>query len=153
MCCSFLTALLRAANPKDGGVFYDLGSGWGKAVFGTAALYPRLKKVVGIEYLPGLNSKATALQSKFSRIGGAPISFVNKDFTSVSVADADVIFAYATFYLTTVRRNVRPLGILDRFESECGMYACIGLSRPLCYTRAYTALLPVCGPTSQPACS
>jgi hypothetical protein len=53
---------------------------------------------VGVELLPGLHSKAVSLDGKFRRLGGSPCSFVNKDFTdsSVSLADADVIFAYAT---------------------------------------------------------
>jgi hypothetical protein len=36
---SFLAALLRIAQPQKGSVFYDLGSGVGKAVFGAALLY------------------------------------------------------------------------------------------------------------------
>lgn len=37
---SFLAVLLRQANPQPGEVFYDLGSGMGKAVFAAGLMYP-----------------------------------------------------------------------------------------------------------------
>lgn len=83
---SFLAALLRAAAPQDGEIFVDLGSGVGKAVFAAGALYPRLKKAVGVEYLPGLHQKAGQYQAKYRRLGGAPAEFVNADFTSPKVS-------------------------------------------------------------------
>ena len=47
---------------ERGGVFYDLGSGTGKAVFAAACLH-RFDACVGIELLPGLHDKALQLRA------------------------------------------------------------------------------------------
>src|SRR5882672_8410020 len=49
--------LLEKTKPQAGQVFYDLGSGSGKAVF-AAALAFDFSKACGIELLPGLYQKA-----------------------------------------------------------------------------------------------
>lgn len=94
---SFLAVLLRAANPSGNGVFYDLGSGVGRAVFGAAKLY-KWKKAIGVEYLAGLHKEAVKNEGKFKKLRGSPTQFVNKDFVDVDVSDAEVVFAYATKY-------------------------------------------------------
>ena len=48
----------------DGGVFYDLGSGTGKAVF-AAALIHRFERCVGIEVLESLHGAALELQQRW----------------------------------------------------------------------------------------
>lgn len=92
---SFLSVLLRAANPSGSGVFYDLGSGTGRAVLGAAKL-AKWKKAIGVEYLAGLHKVATQFESKFKRLGGSPTQFLNKDFIDVDLSDAEVVFMYAT---------------------------------------------------------
>ena len=47
---------------ESGGVFYDLGSGTGKAVFAAACLH-KFDACVGIELLPGLHDKALQLRA------------------------------------------------------------------------------------------
>jgi len=94
---SFLAVLLRAANPSGSGVFYDLGSGAGRAVLAAAKL-AKWKKAIGVEYLAGLHKEALKYEGKFKRLGGSPTQFLNKDFTEVDISDAEVIFVYATKY-------------------------------------------------------
>jgi len=48
--------VLRKINAPPGGVFYDLGSGTGKAVF-AARLTQDFQRCVGIEILNGLHSQ------------------------------------------------------------------------------------------------
>lgn len=95
-------ALLEKAMPRKGEVFYDLGSGIGKAVF-TAALYFDFKKTVGIECLPGLNraahtqlQKATDYLIPIEKL--APIQFVEADFLNYDFSDANIIFINATCF-------------------------------------------------------
>jgi len=94
---AFLAVLLGAANPSGSGVFYDLGSGVGRAVLGAAKL-ARWKKAIGVEYLGGLHKEAIKYEGKFKRLRGSPTQFVNKDFVDVDLSDAEVVFIYATKY-------------------------------------------------------
>ena len=93
----FLATLLRTAAPSGQGVFYDLGSGVGRAVFGAGKL-AKFKKAIGVEYLAGLHKEATKNEGKYKRLGGSPVSFQNKDFVDVDLGDAEVVFLYATKY-------------------------------------------------------
>lgn len=95
-------ALLEKAMPRTGEVFYDLGSGIGKAVF-TAALYFDFKKTVGIECLSGLTrtahaqlKKATDYFSSTEKL--ASIQFVQDNFLNYDFSDADIIFINATCF-------------------------------------------------------
>jgi len=106
---SFLL-LLEKVNPQSGEVFYDLGSGAGKAVF-TAALAYDFAKVYGIELLPGLcklaNSqmiKAKALlnlsgdkkQSALYLQRLAGVQFIQGNFLESDISGGDLIFINAT---------------------------------------------------------
>lgn len=51
---------------QKGGVFYDLGSGSGKAVF-AAALYHPFKKCVGYEILENLHNISMILKDKWEK--------------------------------------------------------------------------------------
>ena len=48
--CYFIP-LLNLVSPKPGEIFWDLGSGTGKALAIAALAFPFLKKVCGVEYL------------------------------------------------------------------------------------------------------
>mmetsp|Transcript_11511 Transcript_11511/g.22379 ORF Transcript_11511/g.22379 Transcript_11511/m.22379 type:complete len:326 (+) Transcript_11511:36-1013(+) len=97
----FLATLLRIANPKEGQVFMDLGSGAGKAVFAAAKLYP-WSKCVGVEFLAPLTAMAKNFQGKAGRVPGysPKIDLVTSDFTDekLDVSEADVLFAYSSKY-------------------------------------------------------
>lgn len=98
--------ILSAVKPKEDEVFYDLGSGTGRAVFLAGLLYP-FSRVNGIEKLSELWQTSKIIQNKFdSEVRpGLPdgkknlrINFIRGDFLEVDFFDADVIFAHATCF-------------------------------------------------------
>lgn len=52
--------VLRKINPEPGLIFYDLGSGTGKAVF-VARFTQDFSKCIGIEILEGLHNQASLI--------------------------------------------------------------------------------------------
>lgn len=58
-------SVLRKINPAPGTMFYDLGSGTGKAVF-IARLTQDFARCVGIEILHGLHSQAQKIVDRSS---------------------------------------------------------------------------------------
>lgn len=100
------TEILAAANPKPNEVFYDLGSGTGKAVFCAALLYD-WRKACGVELLPALYD---ASRSQLQKLNTLPevkkhfpekkfnIEFLQQDFLKTDLSDADVIFMHATTF-------------------------------------------------------
>lgn len=93
-------SILDIVKPKPYEIFYDLGSGSGKAVF-AAACYGEISKCYGIELLSNLyqlsNDKITQAKSanfpleKISRI-----QFINKNFFDVDFTNGNIIFINAT---------------------------------------------------------
>jgi SAM-dependent methyltransferase len=103
---SFYTILERTSpSPED--VFYDLGSGSGKAVL-SAILFFNVKKSIGIELLPPLYEKSNAQLEKATQrfqhhdiekeylpqMGR--IQFINASFLHYDFSDADIIYVAAT---------------------------------------------------------
>lgn len=103
---SFYTILERV-SPSEQDVFYDLGSGSGKAVLSTM-LFFNVQKSIGIELLPPLYNQANKLLSKaIQRLehhdienGSLPkmqhIQFINDSFLHYDFSDADIIYIAAT---------------------------------------------------------
>jgi SAM-dependent methyltransferase len=105
---SFLL-LLDKIKPQSGQVFYDLGSGAGKAVF-TAGLAYDLSKACGIEILPGLVKLATTQINKAKTLVNlgdknltevylqriSSVQFINDNFLNCDISDGDLIFINAT---------------------------------------------------------
>ncbi|NCT57322.1 MAG: hypothetical protein GW760_06420 [Legionella sp.] len=100
--------MIEKAEPKEGAIFYDLGSGAGKAVF-SAALYFDFNRCVGIELMDVLYkkslvslSKAHAILKSSAFVGDvyeqklSKISFVKHDFLTYDFSDADIIYLAAT---------------------------------------------------------
>lgn len=93
--------VLERVSPSPGEVFYDLGSGAGKAVFFAASFFP-FAKVYGVECLPALYDLANHLMNKAKGLlekyasEMAPTTFVMGDFLTMSIADADIVFINAT---------------------------------------------------------
>lgn len=93
--------ILALVKPNNTDVFYDLGSGTGKAVILAALLAP-FSKVVGIEILKELHETATTMCALYKQIVSQQksvrpvISFINTDFKKADFSDADVIFMNAT---------------------------------------------------------
>ncbi len=105
---SFFT-LLERCQPKTGEIFYDLGSGSGKAVF-SAALFFNLGKAYGIELLHDLYNlsneqikKCRSLIKKndkkyYDTISKKvmKINFINRNFLETNIKSADIIYINAT---------------------------------------------------------
>ena len=96
-------ALLSQTNINQDTVFYDLGSGTGKAVLACGMVFP-VKKACGIELFTNLyttslqqREKLCAFEEYQNRIGH--IKFINADFINVDFSDANLIFINATAFI------------------------------------------------------
>ena len=102
--CRHFVALLSLAHPNTQTVFYDLGSGIGKAVFACAMVFP-VQKSVGVEILLPLH--LTACQQK-NRLRHLPqyaaiadkIELRHADFLETGLEDATLIFINATAFFS-----------------------------------------------------
>ena len=93
-------ALLSLVNPDNKTVFYDLGSGVGKAVLACAMVYP-VQKSVGIELLPELHDCACDQRMQLATMplyaqSADRISFVLANFLEASLGEATLIFINAS---------------------------------------------------------
>ncbi len=98
--------VLSAVSPREGEIFYDLGSGTGKATLMAALTFP-FSRSVGIELLPGLGDAARQVQSQFDtqvrpqlppEYQQRRIDFIDGDFLQADLSTADVVFAHGTCY-------------------------------------------------------
>jgi SAM-dependent methyltransferase len=98
--------MLEKTQPKEGEVFYDLGSGTGKAVFAAHLLFP-FSKTVGIEILPTLYQASKTILEKYEKEvrpkilekkNQQKIEFILGDFLKIDFSDADVVFANSTCF-------------------------------------------------------
>ena len=102
--CQAFAAALSLAQPKATDVFYDLGSGCGKAVIAAALTYP-MKAYRGIEVLAPLHSAAITVRERLSGLSQASklaekIQFIHDDFLQHDFSDASVIFINATGFFS-----------------------------------------------------
>lgn len=98
--------ILEKANPKPGEVFYDLGSGAGKAVM-IAGLVFDFSKACGIEKLDSLYGLSVDLLKKLEEMPerkqllahkDLKIEFIHDDFLKPDISDADIVFLNATCF-------------------------------------------------------
>jgi precorrin-6B methylase 2 len=98
--------VLSAVSPREGEVFYDLGSGTGKATILAALTFP-FSRSVGIELLPGLGDAARQVLSQFDsevrptlgpEYQQRQIEFIDGDFLQADLSQADIVFAHGTCY-------------------------------------------------------
>lgn len=99
-------SILALTRPQPGEVFYDLGSGGGKAVFIAGLVYD-FKKVCGIEKLNRLYLLCQELLEKLKTLPEwqqyfpdktINIEFVQNDFLEQDISDGDIIFINATCF-------------------------------------------------------
>ena len=104
-------SILEKVRPQPGEIFYDLGSGSGRAVF-TAALNYDFSKAIGIEFLKGLYLVASRNIEKAKQIINthdryfipiylnriASIGFINGNLLDHDISDGDIIFINATCF-------------------------------------------------------
>jgi hypothetical protein len=67
-----LSDVLHRFCPQ-GGVFYDLGSGSGRAVFSAAINHPAFTKLVGVELLEGLHIIADRALGTYNQVSAAEL--------------------------------------------------------------------------------
>lgn len=98
--------IIKEANPKEGGVFYDLGSGTGKALILTHLLF-HFSKVKGIEYIPTLYESSKNILKRYNaeilpkikdKIPENNITIALADFLTSDISDADFIFMNSTCF-------------------------------------------------------
>jgi predicted RNA methylase len=97
--------ILKSLPFKSNGVFYDLGSGTGKAVI-LAALLFNFSKCVGIELLEPLHNAAQDIQLRFEKeiqslihnYEEKKIEFICEDFLFYDFSDANIIFTHSTCF-------------------------------------------------------
>ena len=92
------------ANPKEGDVFIDMGSGVGKMVL-AAAMTRGFKECRGVEILPELHEKATMARAKLRDAVGdeafamlPPTTLELGDMLAADVSDADIVYCFATCF-------------------------------------------------------
>jgi hypothetical protein len=95
-----LIALISLAQPDLNTVFYDLGSGTGKAVFACAMVFD-IKKSCGIELFPPLQHAAHQQLEHLNSLSEyqqhtKKITFICDNFLNICLADATLIFVSAT---------------------------------------------------------
>ena len=115
--------VISHAKPQPGEVFYDLGSGLGKAVV-AAFLLGNFSKVVGYELLEDLACSASELLEHFNTTvmpslqldkDTACMRLEQGDFLAADWSDADIVYANATRYdqelmqaITTKAEGLKP---------------------------------------------
>lgn len=104
-----------------GGIFYDLGSGIGKAVI-SAALLHNFDRCVGIELLPSLHSLALDLQRKYQKnkrkyewLAGATenVQFFNEDIFLHDWTKASCFFANSTCFDEEMIRKISEYPVVS----------------------------------------
>lgn len=122
--------VLRKINAKPGLVFYDLGSGTGKAVF-AARLTQDFSKCIGIEILKSLHTQASKIVKRYKDDFEAYLSLSNKNqgaqvfegsFLDFDWSDGDVVFANSTCFddqlmhdMSVQAENLKPGAIVVTF--------------------------------------
>ena len=97
--------MMEMTNPQPGEVFYDLGSGTGKAVIFAAFLAP-FKRAAGIELIEDLYQSASESASRYvnevqptlPEKQGQEVTFVNGSMFDQDTADGDVFFTHCTCF-------------------------------------------------------
>lgn len=95
-------ALLSLTKPNENTVFYDLGSGIGKAVLACSMVFP-VRKSVGIEIFPELYLNACKIAKQLTSMENYSehthkIQFILGDFLESDLSEATLIFINATAF-------------------------------------------------------
>lgn len=103
-------ALLSLTKPDDKTIFYDLGSGVGKAVIACAMVF-RVRKSVGFEWFESLHQSAYKQQQQLSNIPNysfiaETVAFFHADFLTKNIEDATLIFINATAFFGEMWINI-----------------------------------------------
>lgn len=98
--------LILDTEPRPGQIFYDLGSGTGKAVILAHLLFD-YKKAVGIELVAPLAEAAEEVEKRYEKeirptiakeTEGREIVLKQGNFLEVDISDADIVFMNSTCF-------------------------------------------------------
>lgn len=103
-------ALLSLAKPSPQTIFYDLGSGVGKAVIASAMVF-NLKKCCGIELFYEMHSAAVSQKQKLAALSSYAeksnaMYFIHGDILTTDFHDATLIFINATAFFGDHWRHI-----------------------------------------------
>lgn len=127
--CHFI-ALLSLAQPNEHTVFYDLGSGTGKAVIACTMVYP-IRKSVGIEVLSPLHQTACQQKQRLQlnahyAAAAEKIELRHADFLKTDLNDATLIFINATAFFSPLWEDLGA-----RLQNIISLRTVITTSKPL----------------------
>jgi hypothetical protein len=108
--------LSECCGGDDGtAIFYDLGSGSGRAVY-VARLLRDFDRCVGVELLPALHTLATSVQTCFDetfvnqqtnrRLPWSNVAFYNEDIVEYDWSDGKVVFLHSTCFDPNLLQSV-----------------------------------------------
>ena len=128
--------ILKKVKPGKGEIFYDLGSGTGKAVILASLLSP-FKKIVGIELLEDLIKVSERVLRRFKKIVKErfpklvlpQIEFVQGNFLWEDFSEADVVFVHSTCFsdelmesltnrLENLKKGSRVITVTQKLNSD-----------------------------------
>jgi hypothetical protein len=100
ICFAPFIALLSLAKPDENTVFYDLGSGIGKAVIACAMVY-NVKSSCGVELFASLHQAACERHARLEstpdyKLVADKICFMNNNFLNRDLNKATLVFINAT---------------------------------------------------------
>lgn len=97
---------MQDVQPKSSDVFYDLGSGTGKAIF-LAHWFFEFKKCIGIELLDPLYNASVEALKKYeeeirpklhNKLEHSQIQLIHGDILKMDYSDADIVFVNSTCF-------------------------------------------------------
>ena len=126
---------LRRFRDGEGGIFYDLGSGTGKAIIAMSLFCP-FKKLIGIELLEGLwnlsmrskicydktiTNKFIKFNALFTIQESNIIEFYNGDFLRQKWNDASIIFVNSTCFTPDLMEKIGSKAKLECHVDTVGI--------------------------------
>ncbi|MCS7184163.1 MAG: methyltransferase domain-containing protein, partial [Patescibacteria group bacterium] len=104
---------LEKAGINKETIFYDLGSGTGKAVILAALIY-EIKKSMGIEYLESLVNASNDALSQIKKIinfNSENINFIKGDIFESDFSDGNIIFMNSTCFSDEQLKRLSELSL------------------------------------------
>lgn len=127
--------IMQTMQPRPGQVFYDLGSGTGKACMLAYLLYP-FKKVCGIELVDPLYDASITVQKRFNNqfkpvyereFADRKLELKLGSFLDADISDADIVFMNSTCFQEPLMEKLEAL-----LEASLQPYTQVmSLSKPL----------------------
>lgn len=126
--------IISDLDPQPGQIFYDLGSGTGKAVI-LAHLLWEFKRCVGIELLDSLYNASIEIQKRYESeirpkvrqtVDDREIVLIHGDILEADIRDADIVFMNSTCFQDDLMTALEK-----KLEEVHANVHIISLSKPL----------------------